>query len=97
MLGLAPLSSGVPSAQLALYQSRLQQARQKAERAQNEVQSLEAQTEQARRSLAQAQHDVQSVEQQMPAAPSQPVAKPASAERINGQGQPVGRLIHLLA
>lgn len=96
MLGLAPLNSGVPSVQLALYQSRLQQARQKAQAAEGEVKSLEAQASQARRSLSEAKQELQGVERQAPAASSAP-AKPSTQERLNTQGQPVGRLINVSA
>lgn len=96
MLGLAPLSSGVPSVQLSLYQSRLQQARQKAQQAEGEVKSLEAQASQARQSLSEAKQELQSVERQAPASPTTP-QKSSTPERLNTQGQPVGRLIHLIA
>jgi uncharacterized protein YPO0396 len=64
VFGLSATSNAVPSAQLRLYQSKLQQARREAAQAQDNVRTLEAQTNEARQQAAQAQDNVRSLEGQ---------------------------------
>lgn len=90
MFGLAPTSSGLPSAQLSLYQTKLQQARREAAQAQTKVQSLEAQTDTARQQAAQAQNEVRSIERQVP-------PRSSAALTLNAHGETTGRLLSVQA
>jgi multidrug resistance efflux pump len=87
MFGLPATSSAVPSAQLGLYQFKLQQARRDAAQAQDKVRTLEAQTNEARQKAAQAQDKVNSLE-------SQP---PRTQSTLNTQGQTTGQLLNVSA
>jgi len=87
VFGLPANSSAVPSAQLGLYQFKLQQARRDAAQAQDDVRTLEAQTNQARQQAAQAQDNVSSLE-------SQP---PRTQTTLNTQGQTTGQLLDVRA
>jgi multidrug resistance efflux pump len=87
MFGLSSTSSAIPSAQLSLYQFKLQQARQDAAQAQDNVRALEIQTDEARQQAAQAQDDVRSLESQPP--------RPQST--LNTQGQLTGGLLNTSA
>lgn len=87
MYGLASTTSAPSSLQLGLYQAKLQQARQEAARAQNQVQALEAQTESARQEAGQAEDHVRSLESEAP----------RRTTALNGQGQTTGRLLNVSA
>lgn len=87
MFGLSVTSSAIPSAQLGLYQFKLQQARRDAAQAQDNVRTLEAQTNEARQQAAQAQDEVRSLE-------SQP---PRTQATLNTQGQTTGQLLNVSA
>jgi uncharacterized protein YPO0396 len=88
LFSLAPTSSGQPSAQLSLYQAKLQQARREAAQAQSRVQSLETQTDTARQEAAQAQNGVRSIESQAPQ---------RSSPTLNARGETTGRLLNAQA
>jgi multidrug resistance efflux pump len=90
VFGLAPTSSGLPSAQLSLYQAKLQQARREAAQAQAQVQSLEAQTESARQQAAQAQNEVRSLE-------GKGAPRSDTQTTLNSQGETTGRLLNTQA
>lgn len=87
MFGLSVTSSAVPSAQLSLYQFKLQQARRDAAQAQDKVSTLEAQTNEARQQAAQARDEVSSLEYQ----------RPRAQTTLNTQGQTTGRLLNVSA
>lgn len=90
MFGLAPTSSGLPSAQLSLYQAKLQQARHEAAQAQTRVQSLEAQTETARQEAAQAQNEVHSLE-------GKGAPRNDATPTLNTRSETTGRLLNTQA
>jgi multidrug resistance efflux pump len=87
VFGLSATSNAIPSIQLGLYQSRLQQAQREAAQAQDKVRTLEAKTEQAQQEAAQAQDNVRSLE-------SQP---PRTQPALNTQGQVTGSLLSVRA
>lgn len=87
MFGLPATSSALPSAQLNLYQFKLQQARRDADQAQDKVRALESQTNQARQDAAQAQNDVRSLESQ----------DPSRQTTMNTLGQKTGQLLNASA
>ena len=87
MFGLPATSSALPSAQLDLYQFKLQQARREAAQAQSNVRTLEAQTNQARQAAAQAANDVNALESQ----------DPARHPTTNTLGQKTGQLLDVSA
>ena len=91
MSALAASSSAIPSVQMQLYQMKLQQARQAATQADNEVSALESQTNAARRDASAARSEVSSLEQQTRE------AQRASQSTMNTQGQITGRLVNLKA
>jgi multidrug resistance efflux pump len=80
-------SSAVPSAQLGLYQFKLQQARQEAAQAQDYVRALEAQTNQAQQAAAQSQDNVRSLEGQ----------SPRSRPTLNTSGEFTGSVLSVTA
>jgi peptidoglycan hydrolase CwlO-like protein len=87
MFGLSNISNAVPSAQLSLYQSKLQQARRDAAQAQENVRTLEAQTDEARQQAAQTQDEVNSLERRPPRAQA----------TLNTSGQFTGGLLNTTA
>jgi multidrug resistance efflux pump len=87
MFGMSSISSAVSSAQLSLYQARLQQARRDAAQAQDNVRALEAQTDEARQKAAQAQDDVNTLESRPP--------RPQAT--LNTSGQFTGALLNATA
>lgn len=66
MFGMSAISTAVSSAQLNLYQFKLQQARRDAAQAQDDVRALEAQTDEARQKAARAQDKVDALERRPP-------------------------------
>jgi chromosome segregation ATPase len=87
VFGMTSISGAIPSAQLGLYQFKLQQARSEAAQAQEEVRALEAQTNQARQSAAQSQENVRSLESQ----------SPLSRATLNTSGQFTGSVLSVTA
>jgi chromosome segregation ATPase len=87
MFGMSGISSAVSSAQLSLYQFKLQQARRDAAQAQDNVLALEAQTDEARQKAAQAQDNVNALESRPP---------PGQAT-VNTSGQFTGWLLNTKA
>jgi chromosome segregation ATPase len=87
VFGLTATSSALPSVQINLYQSRLQQARLEAAQAEDNVRYLEAQTNDARQQADEAENNVNSLEGQAPRV--QPT--------VNTQGQITGSLLSVQA
>lgn len=87
MYGLAPSSSALPSAQLSIYQAKLQQARREAEQAQAKVESLDGQAAAARQESARATDKVRALE-------GHPLRR---GDTLNTQGQTTGRLLDVAA
>jgi hypothetical protein len=87
MFGLSASSNAIPSAQLGLYQVKLQQARRDAAQAQDTVHALEAQTAAARQKAGQAQAEVSSLESRPP--------RPQAT--LNTSGQYTGSVLNVRA
>lgn len=87
MFGMTSISGAIPSAQLGLYQFKLQQARQEAAQAQDNVRALEEQTNQARQEAAQSQDNVRLLEGQ----------SPRSRPTLNTSGQFTGSVLSVTA
>ena len=80
-------TSGVSSIQLQMQQLRLEQARQDAARADNNLRALESQTQEARSDAANRRSNVEKLEQNYR----------KDSTRINTQGQVTGQLLNTQA
>jgi chromosome segregation ATPase len=87
MFGLSSSSNALSSAQLDLYQFKLQQARRDAAQAQDTVRALEAQTAEARQKAGQAQDEVSALESRPP--------RPQAT--LNTSGQYTGSVLNVRA
>ena len=92
MATIGSATTKLPSAQISMYEGRLQQARRDTSQAQERVRELEAQTERARSEAARAEDRLRGVERQAPQ--GREVRQPSV---VNTQGQVTGRVLSLLA
>ena len=85
-------ASPLPSAQVRMYQARLQQARQEATQAQERVRELEAETDRARGTAMRSEDKLRGIER---AAPEGQESRQPSI--VNTQGQITGRVLNTVA